>query len=650
MNLLNTFLVFCLTLSFGATTLNAQNVNIPDANFKAYLVGNTSININGDGEIQVSEALLSDTISCPHLSIYILIGIEAFTNLVFLDCESNSLSSLDVSLLTSLTYLNCRRNNLPSLDLTQNTNLTSLDCSDNPLMSLDVTQNTNLIDFYCQATFLTSLDVTQNTSLINFWCTYNYISSLDIIQNVNLVDVNCSSNQLTSLDVSSNLNLKNIYCSSNQLTSLDVNSNINLEKLSCSSNQLTSLDISQNVSLVLFQGQGNLLTNLDVKNGNNTNFIAFTVENNPDLICIQVDSPSYSQSNWTSVDAGVNFNTDCSIYTQIVNIPDVNLKSYLVNSGVNLNGDGEIQVYEALSTGGTINCSNLNIADLTGIEAFTGLRQLNCSSNQLTSLDLSQNTNLEILNCSFNQLTNLILAQNVDLNALICSDNQLTSLVFGQSANLHDLHCENNQLTSLDLSSLTYLYELYCQNNQLTNMNISQNLVTYTVYCQNNQFADLDFSLNTNLEELNCSSNELVSLNVKNGNNSNFFDFYANNNPNLNCIQVDDSTYSTANWTNIDATAIFSTNCSVFNKTHTINNQINLIAYPNPTTKNITLDFGKTYQAANIQVTNLTGQVILNRNLENLSSTTLELKGAAGVYFVNLQTEEGTEILKIIKE
>ena len=33
-----------------------QNVNIPDANFKAYLVGNTAINTNGDTEIQVSEA------------------------------------------------------------------------------------------------------------------------------------------------------------------------------------------------------------------------------------------------------------------------------------------------------------------------------------------------------------------------------------------------------------------------------------------------------------------------------------------------------------------------------------------------------------------------------------------------------------------
>ena len=47
-----------------------QNVNIPDANFKAYLVGNTDINTNGDAEIQVSEAAtFNDTIDCDNMSI-----------------------------------------------------------------------------------------------------------------------------------------------------------------------------------------------------------------------------------------------------------------------------------------------------------------------------------------------------------------------------------------------------------------------------------------------------------------------------------------------------------------------------------------------------------------------------------------------------
>ena len=53
-----------------------QNVNIPDANFKAYLVGNTAINTNGDTEIQVSEAtVFNGGINCSSISN--LTGIEA---------------------------------------------------------------------------------------------------------------------------------------------------------------------------------------------------------------------------------------------------------------------------------------------------------------------------------------------------------------------------------------------------------------------------------------------------------------------------------------------------------------------------------------------------------------------------------------------
>ena len=60
-NLFNAFLI--LVFNFGAI---AQNVNIPDANFKAYLVGNSSINTNMDSEIQVSEAgVFTGVINCP---------------------------------------------------------------------------------------------------------------------------------------------------------------------------------------------------------------------------------------------------------------------------------------------------------------------------------------------------------------------------------------------------------------------------------------------------------------------------------------------------------------------------------------------------------------------------------------------------------
>lgn len=49
-------LVLVVIFSVGMRILNAQNINIPDVNFKAYLVGNTSINTNSDSEISISEA------------------------------------------------------------------------------------------------------------------------------------------------------------------------------------------------------------------------------------------------------------------------------------------------------------------------------------------------------------------------------------------------------------------------------------------------------------------------------------------------------------------------------------------------------------------------------------------------------------------
>ena len=53
-------------------------------------------------------------------------------------------------------------------------------------------------------------------------------------------------------------------------------------------------------------------------------------------------------------------------FGQNVNIPDANFKACLVgNSAINTNGDSQIQVSEAASFNGEINCYNMNISDLT---------------------------------------------------------------------------------------------------------------------------------------------------------------------------------------------------------------------------------------------------------------------------------------------
>jgi Leucine-rich repeat (LRR) protein len=79
--------------------------------------------------------------------------------------------------------------------------------------------------------------------------------------------------------------------------------------------------------------------------------------------------------------------------------------------------------------------SGKNIISLSGIEHFTALESLNCSNNELTSLDLSNNTALTTLYCSDNELTSLDLSNNITLTMLYCSNNKLTLLdVSGCSA------------------------------------------------------------------------------------------------------------------------------------------------------------------------------------------------------------------------
>ncbi|MBO4579772.1 MAG: S-layer homology domain-containing protein [Clostridiales bacterium] len=116
------------------------------------------------------------------------------------------------------------------------------------------------------------------------------------------------------------------------------------------------------------------------------------------------------------------------------------------------------------------------IKDLTGIEYFTSLTVLDCYYNQLTSLDVSQNTALTDLRCNGNQLTSLDVSQNTALTSLDCSYNQLTSLDMSKNTLLTYLSCsENHSLTSLDVSKNTKLITLSCFKTELKSLDISQN-------------------------------------------------------------------------------------------------------------------------------------------------------------------------------
>lgn len=352
---------------------------IPDVNFEKKLIALGIDSGAADGKVLTSNIDKLTTLDVSYSSITSLTGIEYFINLETLNCDFNKLATLDVS---------------------KNLNLKKIDCNYNQITTLDIYKNLNLKHLGSFSNKLTTLDVTKNIPLIELDCGNNQLTALDISKNVNLGLLRCPDNQLETLDVSTNVALDTLVSYSNKLSRLDISKNIILKEINCSSNKLISLNL---------------------KNGNNLNFVnrKLFFTGNPNLNCILVDDKTYSDKNWAnSKDVSATYNTDCTQYTLI---PDSNFEQKLIDLGIDTDGlNGKITATN-ISTITSLNLSNSNIKDLTGIEIFTALKILDCSNNQLVTLDLSKNTNLQILYVTGNPLVYLNLKNGNNQNLIVAS-------------------------------------------------------------------------------------------------------------------------------------------------------------------------------------------------------------------------------------
>ena len=374
---MNFIMRYLITLLFAALSLNAvgQNVYIPDANFKAYLVGNSAININGDGEIQVSEATaFGGDILCSSMNISDLTGIENFTALTLLRCFNNQLTSLDLSNTTSLTILDCGANQLTSLDLSNTTSLTILGCGGNQLTSLDLSNNA-------------------------------YFSYLV-----------CNNNQLTSLDLSNNANLTELVCSGNQLTSLDLRNGNNIN-LQYGQANLNLFDVTDNPLLycVLVDDISYSFTNWALENFDS--FVNFeTSTSNCALGKTYVPDNNFEQA---LIDLGYDDLLDDSLQTAAI---DDIISLWIDNKNIaDLTG---IEDFSALTQ---LVCSGNQLTSLY-LYNNSALTELHCGENQMTTLDISNLSTLTNLSCSNNYLECLDISNLSTLTNLSCGNNLLEQL------------------------------------------------------------------------------------------------------------------------------------------------------------------------------------------------------------------------------
>lgn len=299
-----------------------------------------------------------------------------------------------------------------------------------------------------------------------------------------------------------------------------------------------------------------------------------------------------------------------SVSGQIVNIPDANFKTKLLNASpsnsiastvppiynpltgiwtlptvfvkVDANNDGDIQVSEAQ----TIKFLKItgNISDLTGIQAFVNLEYLECKNLNLTTLNLQNLSNLKFLNCFANELTSLNISGLANLKSLNCNMNQLTNLDVTGLINLIDFNCGSNNLTNVNISGLLNLQIYGCQENNITSLIFPPLPNLKYVECWFNQMTYLDVSLLTNLVELTCGLNQLTILDITNNssltrlgcggnqlstlllknnnpNNWNSSNLSLSENPNLTYICADEQDITTIQ--NVVNTAGYAATCSV---------------------------------------------------------------------------------------
>ena len=488
----------------GATyedNCNPASTFIPDDSFEQALI-DQGIDV-GPLDNYVATTAISSLLflDISGLGIRDLTGIEGFADLDTLDCSSNQLFTIDVSQNIALSNLSCFSNFLSELDVSSNTNLISLNAGNNRLSAVDVSSNTDLESMIVGSNFLTEIDVNMNSAL-------------------RILNVNSNNITEAGLDLSSNTNLEELLCANNSLSNLDVTQNGQLLKLEFSGNHLSTIDLSQNTFLTRLDGSSNFIGAIDLSN-------------NADLDTLLLNSNLLQE-------------LDLTMNTSLVTLSAEN--------------------------------NNLTTGDLT---SNADLQTLSLSSNDLTTIDVSGNPLLNILHADKNQLSDIDLSNNLNLLDFSLADNALTALDVGMNTDLVVLNCDNNELTALDLSTNTdlinlsvvrnliveldlannvLLEQLTINNNQLTELDLTNNPDLVAVNCSDNQIEELNFDSQAQLTSVNSSSNNLISLSIQNGNNGNLGIFNTINNPDLQCIQIDDVDVIGSSWQK-DVTADYSENC-----------------------------------------------------------------------------------------
>lgn len=376
-------------------------------------------------------------------------------------------------------------------------------------------------------------------------------------------------------------------------------------------------------------------------------------------------------------------------------IPDANFEQKLIDLSYDDVLDDSVLTAN-IDTVTILELEQLFIYDLTGIEDFASLELLDCNTNQLTDIDVSQNAMLKTLICNDNYLSTLEISNNINLNELQGYNNELTTLSLPNSSSLEHINVENNELTAIDISNNLNLNHINLDKNDLTSLDISNNVALKELSCYYNNIAEIDLSNNLNLRffglsfsditdidlsnntqldalgievtdlvHLNLSDNinlknvllvnnhDLISVDLANDHNDSLEMVYVSDSPALICVQVDDTT-------NLDSDiwlvpqpillphSILSEDCeNIIGLEEEIENSFELS--PNPTSNLINVELEK---RVSYKIYSILGKDVLQVGVLQKGNNILDLAYLDnGMYIIQITNEQGlTTTKKIIKQ
>lgn len=521
----------------------------PDENFRNYIYND--IPRNYPEVLTREEAECVEEINCSNMGISDITGVENFILKKF-NCSNNNIRQISYLRSDSLTSIDCSYNQLSYLTYLSGNKLEKIDCSHNNLTYISISSYSPVEELNCSSNQLTYLGIGDFPKAKYINCNYNNIEEISSVSNTELISLQCGWNPLYILKLQNCNNLNVLLVSETKLIQLDLR-NTKFKSFSGPPYFVNPITRTMLAKEIVVDGEkkyrvdmpfGNLNYDWDethydwnkyserfINDEAEGLYVEFTYgdgvtchknEDGSTYFLLSSDRPEFfSYAYKVGINSAENLHVRINVYypdyvfLDKETFPDDKFREYLSNNFTHANPD----CFTAEEAKDIIwmECNNMNIKDLTGIEHFTYLEHLDCYGNELKHIDLSHNTWLCYLNCSYNEnLADMNIAGCKYLAHLDCSRSKLTSLDVTHLKKLTFLCCSFSQIKELDVTNCPKIGYLDFYKAEIGAIDVTKCPDLYDLRCAYNPIRTLNLSNNTKLQNLYATSTNLVKLDLTN--------------------------------------------------------------------------------------------------------------------------------------